>query len=183
MSTSRDETIALDIAAAVQTRDKIAMLASDDADIIDVTDALDSPLTGSIAAQVKGNAYSQTAVLYSAQATGDYTGTTKDKYPDAAWLGRVLPLTPGSETWAFKTLAGIVADALTTTQRNNATDKHANIYVTAGGVSQTRFGTTGEPEFLDVIRFVHSLKSDMTARIHTRLVNLDKIPFTRKSVV
>lgn len=159
------------VAAWVESNGKLFITASADADIVDTTDAAD---TTTIAAVVKAASYVRTAVIYNALAASSY--------PDAAWLGRCLPLDAGSITWAYKTLTGITPDSLTATQRTNALAKYANIYETVAGVSITQFGTTGGNEFIDITRGIDWLKATMQADIYQRLVNQDKIPYTDKGI-
>ena len=159
------------VADWTESNAKLFITASADADIVDTTDAADST---TIAAYLKSNSYVRSAVLYNALAA--------TAYPDAAWLGRCLPLDAGSITWAFKTLSGATPDTLTATQRTNALAKNANIYETVAGVSITQFGTTGEGEFLDVTRGIDWLKSEMQADIYQMLVAQDKVPYTDKGI-
>jgi hypothetical protein len=78
----------------------------------------------------------------------------------------------------FKTLTGIAATTLTTTQSQNARAKKANTYETLGGVNITREGTMASGEYIDIIRGIDWLQARMEERIYSRLVNLAKIPFT-----
>lgn len=159
------------VAAWVESNTKLYIAASADSNIINQNSGTD---TTSIAYTVSAASYVRTAVIYNALAA-----TT---FPDAAWLGRCLPLDAGSITWAYKTLAGITPDSLTTTQRNNALAKYANVYETVAGVSITQFGTTGGNEYLDITRGIDWLQSTMQADIYTRLVQQDKIPYTDKGI-
>ena len=84
------------VAAWTESNTKLFITASADANIIDTTDGAD---TTTIAAVVKAASYVRTAVFYDALAATNY--------PDAAWLGRCLPLDAGSINWMYKTLAGI----------------------------------------------------------------------------
>lgn len=159
------------VASWTESNSKLAILASADANIINTTDAADST---TLAAVVKAASYVRTAVIYNALAA-----TT---YPDAAWLGRCLPLDAGSITWAFKSLSGITPDTLTATQRTNALAKNANVYETNAGVSITQFGEAGSGEFLDITRGVDWLTSELQSSIYTRLVQQDKIAYTDKGI-
>jgi hypothetical protein len=67
---------------------------------------------------------------------------------------------------------------LTTTESLNARNKDANTYEAIAGVNITREGTMASGEFIDVIRGVDWLHARLQERIYSRLVNLDKIPFT-----
>lgn len=159
------------VADWTESNEKLFITASADSDILDTTVGADS---STIAAYVKDASYVRSAVIYSALAASSY--------PDAAWLGRCLPLDAGSITWAYKTLSGITPDDLTATQRTNALAKNANIYETVADVSITEFGTTGDGEFIDVTRGIDWLKSEMQADIYQMLVNQDKVPYTDKGI-
>jgi hypothetical protein len=159
------------VAAWVESNTKLFITASADADIVDTTDAADST---TIAAVVKAAAYVRTAVMYHALAAS--------AYPDAAWLGRCLPLDAGSITWMYKTLTGITADSLTTTQRTNALAKYCNIYETVAGVSITQEGKTGGNEYIDITRGIDWLRSEMQADIYQLLVTVDKVPYIDKGI-
>ncbi len=178
--TTRTKADVLAVADAVETLTsrKIFGTSSNEASIIGVTDASDDPVTGSLAAQLKGKSLARTFLIY--HEMGDKTGATQpnDPFADAAWIGKLFPTDPGSATWAFKTLSTVPPSSLTTTESGNVRDKNANTYETLGGVNITREGTMSEPEFIDVIRGVDFIQARMTEAIFGRLVNLPKIPYT-----
>lgn len=151
----------------VESQRKIFVTASNDADI------LDSASTTDIAYTLNNAAYDRTAVIYSG---------TPATFPDAAWLGKQLPTTPGASTWNLKTLATIAADTLTPTQSINARAKEANVYQSVNGVNITREGTMASGEFIDIIHGVDWLQARLEERIYSRLVNLPKVPFTNQGI-
>lgn len=157
------------IAAWVETNKKHFIAQSQDSEIANhvLTAATD------VAADIKTSAYARTSVVYHPR---------NDVFIDGAWDGRCLPLTPGSETWKFKTLAGIPAVSLTSTQRTNIKAKNCNFYEAVAGVNITQEGVTGSGEFIDVIRFRDWLEADMAAGVYGALVKPDKIPFTDPGV-
>ncbi len=154
------------LAAWVESNKKLFVAPSNDANIINLTDAAD---TISISAKIKAAAYDRTAAPY----FGDLAA-----FPDAAWFGKQLPTDPGSSTMAFKVLAGIIPDNLTTTQSKNAHDKNASTYEKNGGVNILFEGWVGSGEFIDIIRGIDWTESEIIAAIFSRKVNLPKIPFT-----
>jgi len=119
---------------------------------------------------MKAAGYARTALIF---APGLYV-----EWPAAAWAGRCLPLTPGSETWAFKDLSGVTACALTDTQRAALDAKNGNYYTGIAGLSITYPGKSASGEWIDVVRFVDKLKARMQERIIAVQVNNDKVPFT-----
>lgn len=110
-----------------------------------------------------------------------FSGDTAN-FPEAAFFGRVLPTTPGSETWAFKTLAGIAVDSLTQTQINALKAKNVNYYVTVGGRNITLDGKVAGGEFIDVMRLIDLIQSRMMENIFGTLVRNDKLPFTNGGI-
>lgn len=164
--TSRDNDDIKNAASSIEARTKIFMACVEDSDVI-------TSATDDIASELKALAYVRTALIWS---------TDQENYPDAAWLGRVLPDVPGSETWKFKTLAGIAADNLTGAQESNATGKNANVYKAVGGINITFEGKMASGEFIDVTRLIDWAVARIQETVYSRLVNVEKIPFTDAGV-
>jgi len=160
----------------VQSNKKFLLNANDDINI--KGSAVEAT---SLAALARANSYDRTSILYHSGAAATQTAAG---WPDAAWFGRVLPTDPGSATWAMMPLVGITADdALTSGERTIIDDKGANLYNSILGSSVTRNGRTALPNsYIDLIRFSDWLESDMGGRIFSKMVSLDKIPFTDAGV-
>lgn len=176
-----------ELADAVEADRKLFGCASPDKDIINVAVSSDDPDTGTIARQLQALGYARTWVMYSGDATGDFDEVGSDTFPDCAWFGARFPTDPGRETWKFEALAGVLGDDLTATQRANALAKNANVYVpVTEDRSMTEEGTVAEGEFIDVIRFVDFLHSDITLDVFDGLINppppMDKVPYTDAGV-
>jgi hypothetical protein len=139
---------------------------------------INSDLDPSLVALTLLNAqnYDRTAVLY--QFKDDLNGAP------AAWLGRMLPTDPGSNTWAYKGLAGvsanagIEADALTTAQRDSILDLNGNIYTRIADLPVTRNGTVMSGEWIDVMRGIDWLTQRLSERLFNLLANAPKVPYT-----
>lgn len=170
VSTDRTEASVLEIAAWTQPRIKMFGTASADLNIINLAPGE----TTSIAAKLNIAGYDRTFIMYHQDADSDY--------PEAAWFGRVLPLEPGSETWKFKTLAGVPYSNLTTTQSNNARNKKSNTYELIAGVRITQEGTVSSGEFIDIIRGIDWLTSTMQIYVYSVLVNNNKVPYTDSGI-
>lgn len=99
------------------------------------------------------------------------------RFQSAAWAGRVLPIEPGSETWAFKVLAGVLPTKLRSTYRVNLINRNANWFQTVAGRNVTQYGVTFNGNFLDVVRGLDWLQDDMSKSIFTTLTSNDKISF------
>lgn len=171
ISTDRTPATVMAIAAWTQAHVKLFGTASNDPAIINVPAGSD---TTSVAAQVNQLGYTRTFVMYHQDADTDY--------PEAAWFGRVLPLIPGSETWKFKTLAGVARSNLTTTQSNTVLAKKANTYQFVGGIGITGNGTVGSGEFIDIIRGIDWLTARIQQYVFQVLANNNKVAYTNAGI-
>lgn len=186
--TVRDVDEVLDLAASIEAIRRLFGTASGDTDIIDTTDDDDDPITGSVSARLKGLSYSRTWSLYSGYNAGDASAENdEDPFAEFAWFGKMLATDPGRSTWNLQTLAGIVADELTSTQRTNALAKNANIYVEiTDEESGTQSGTVAEPEWIDVIVGLDWLHVRLEERIFGVLKGASdagsKIPYTKQGI-
>lgn len=161
----------VDIEAAaeiIETRRKIFCTATNSADIL-----ANNNVAANFAALFKAKGYVRTIVFWSGdQANG----------PDAAFLGRCLPLDAGSETWKFKDLVGVVADKPTDTQVNNLKLNNVNQYRTFAGFSMTSEGQVSQGEFIDVIRFIDWLQAQIEEEVFQLLISVPKVPYTDNGV-
>lgn len=165
--TDRTQEVVEIAAAYIETQKKIFITCSDDADLLDDT------ITTDIASVLQANNYRRTAIIYSA---------TPDDFPDAAWMGKCFPFNPGSETWKFKTLAGIVADTLTSNQRFNLKNKNCNYYTTVGSQDMTAEGVVSVGEFIDIIRGIDWLEYTIAFEVFFVLKNSLKVPYTDEGI-
>lgn len=178
LNASNSTAEALVISAWAEANNKLFIAQTQESAAITVSPGSDTGGSASYAAQAKTAAYFRTAIIYQPKT---------DAFADAAWAGKVLPLSPGSETWAFKTLAGVPVVTMTETQHENAIGKMCNTYEAYAGVSVTGVGDQTQGgmgrvsgnEFIDVIRFRDWLQATMQADIFQALANAPgKIPFT-----
>jgi hypothetical protein len=166
VSTSRDPDVIMEAAAYIESVRKIYIACSGDAGVI-------AAGSTDVASLLKAKAYARTAYLYSGNQAA---------MPEAAWLGGNLPDDPGSATYKFKTLTGVTADDLTSTQYTVAKAKNANIYTTVGGAGMTEEGVMAEGEFIDVIIGIDWLHSNMQADVFQVLRDQPKVPYTDAGV-
>jgi hypothetical protein len=159
---SRAQDDILAAAKYIETLHKMLCVCTNDAGVIAST-------TTDTAYLLKSKNYDRTFFLYS----GDQAN-----FPETGWAGGLLPFDPGTETWKFKTIKGNSSDNLNATEQNNAQGKHANIYYPVGGVDITSEGVCASGEFIDVMRFIDWIHSEVTANVFQRLVSLPKVPFT-----
>lgn len=159
----------LAVAGWVEARDKLFIAATADADVLD-------PLaTDDIASQLLSMSYARTGLIYA-----DTAVTT---HPEVAWAGPLLPLDPGSITWAFKRIAGTAGRAFTGAEITALTNKRVTRLETVQGLTRTIGGYVSDPgAFLDVIHGLDWLKQRMAEDIFVRLASRPKIPFTNAGI-
>lgn len=157
----------LALAAAVETMERIQIAVTRD------TGCLDGGSTTDLFAALKAALYYRTAAIYSADQASDAAAT---------WVGNRFPFEPGSSTWAYKPLSGVVVDELTTSEQTAAAGKNGNIYVEVAGAPITLDGKMGSGEWIDVVMFRDWLVSRIREAIFGLLINTQKIPFTDAGV-
>lgn len=162
-----DEDLVYTGAQYIETKRKIFLTVSQDADVIDANDTDDIGSTLSLAT------FDRTAVGYNADVTDHF---------DAGYMGRLFPYDPGSETWALKTIAGITRDDLTTAQRAAALAKNVNIYVTIAGQNKTLWGTMASGLFIDLRRGADWLWAQIEEGIFLKLGSALKVPYTQRGI-
>jgi hypothetical protein len=158
------------IATWVESHEKLFLAESQDSAII--TTALSGATD--IATTLHTQALARTAVAYH---QGDGTNLT------AAWAGKVLPMDAGSETWKFKTLAGVTPSPLTDTHLANLRAKFCNFYYTVAGINMTAEGTVASDEWIDTVRGRDALKATMAGNLITAAAGPKKVPYTDAGAV
>lgn len=158
-----------DSAGWAEANKRLFVTASSESDILDPEDEED------IAFELSTK-YDHTAVIYHEDNGGWASGNAD--YADAALLGRILPMVPGSYTAKFKSLAGVSASLLSDTDKTALEDKHCNFYTAVAKIPIFQHGQVTTPEWIDTIVGVDWLQARITERIFGRLVNLPKVPFT-----
>lgn len=167
--TTKDSNDIKQIAAYIESQLLIYVASSSEAGIL-------TSSSTDLATALKNLGYTRTALLYSAAPAAA---------PDAAWMGYMLPTTPGSSNWKFKVLVGIDPDNLNETQIFNAQSKNANVYVPLGGAGATLEGIMVGGEFIDVTIFIDWLQATVQANVFAILVDPNnlKVPYTNKGIV
>jgi hypothetical protein len=155
-----------EISAWTETQKKIFFFSTGLIDLI-------STSTDDIASFMESLNYDRTSVLYHPNSQG----ASSPAWFESGWPGECLPYDPGSQTWAYKTIAGVASYNLTTTERNNVLGKDANIYTSIASVDVTQDGTVASGEYIDIIRGLDKLESRLQEEIYTNLVNKRKISF------
>lgn len=159
-------------AAWNETQKKILFIASSEADILNAGSTTD------LAYFLNNLAYDRSVCIYHTAAQENATPS----WIESGWPGECLPFDPGSQTWAYKTIAGVATYALTTGEKNALFAKKANSYTTIGGVNVTEQGTVASGEYIDIIRGIDWIEARLQEAIYGELVNKRKIPYTDEGI-
>ena len=158
-----------DLAAYAETQTVIYGTSYNGTDALDAQDETDP---GSV---LQGLNYSRTFIIYAEDPS---------QYPECAIIGLQAPKDPGSTTWKFKTVTGVTASDLTTTQsltlKGSKFDygKGYNTIEPTGGRDIFAEGRMVNSEFCDIIRFADFIEARMREEIYLTLVNSEKVPYT-----
>ena len=148
---------------AIQAREKIYGLSS--ADTV-------APTTGTTDIGAVLNAKS------AARTFGVYLPTAATEFPEAAWIGSQLAVTPGNNDWDFKRANGVTVSKLTNTQVTNLKNKSWNYYRAKAGVNIFQDGDMFDGKPIDVQVGKDWLKARLQEAIYFRIINVLKIPMT-----
>ncbi len=138
------------------------------------SEAFDPEADDDLLSTLKAAAYTRSTVIASKHKNNDHRAT--------AWLSEELVKTPGSSTWAFKTLTGIEVDRLTSAEFAAVQAKYGSTYTSVGGVNITFEGKTPANEYMDIPHFIDKLHSDIQLAVFALLTTNDKLPYTDYSV-
>ncbi len=167
VSTSLNDDDVLGIAEVVETQSKIFATISADTDI-------KGDANNNILKQLNALKYNRTYLMY--------TETPTD-WANAAWLGRMLPLQPGSATWAYKELIGINDNSnLNATERANIKLRKGNYFTELAGIEVTFLGTMVSGEYIDVIHGLDWLEAFIQENIAQLLIAAPKIPYNNNGI-
>lgn len=114
--------------------------------------------------------------------TVPFIHTDPTSYPAAGWVGVCAPTEPGSITWKFKTINGILDPGYSTTEVNNIEDTGGNTYIRQGGILHTTPGQTSSGEWIDVIRSQDFVTARLREEVFRVLANAPKVPFTNAGI-
>jgi len=147
----------------IETAGKLYVAHTFDTDVTQDTSA-------DVASVLQLSSIFRTSLIYHRNAAGTC--------PDAAWMGSVFPRDPGSVTWEFQELTGVVVDSLNSDQITELRSKNASYYVRVRGFNVTLYSRTAAGEWMDVVRFIDKLKDDVGVDVFALLASLPKVPFT-----
>lgn len=135
-----------------------------------VADVLSSLSTTDISAKLSAKNAARTYGVYSATADVDY--------PEAAWAGSQLAVTPGANDWDYKRANNITRTALTPNQINVLREKNTNFFARVAGVDVFRDGNMFDGNPIDLIISEDWLVARLQEGVYFRMINSLKIPMT-----
>lgn len=138
------------------------------------TATMDPASTTDVGADLAAAGYARTAL--------HFAPTIGTNWLAAGVLAERLPADPGSDTWRYKSPAGVSVYTLTDSQRSALHNKGVNTFTTIAGLRLTEPGVTSSGEYTDVTRFIDWLHARMQERLFALLTGAPKLPYTDASV-
>lgn len=161
----------LAVSDAIESLDPPAICLHDEPDTDSIAIVVGSGTDWGV--QAHTNAYVRTAGTFH---------QSPEKMFSIGWAGKILPLAPGSENWAYAAVGGVPGSALTDTHKVNLAARNMNWFITVGGTSRAFFGTTFSGIYLDIVRSRDWTKARMQERLFGLLAGAadrgSKVPFT-----
>lgn len=109
---------------------------------------------------------------------GVYSATASTEFPEVAWVGSQLAVTPGSNDWDFKRANGVTRSILSPTQITDLRSKSWNFYRRKGGVDVFQDGNMFDGSYIDVTIGKDWVRARLQEGIYFRIINSLKIPMT-----
>lgn len=103
---------------------------------------------------------------------------SENPYAHVAWMTKCFSFSPGSESWAYKTLNGVAESNLTNQYMQLLGEERLNYYIACAGKNITRNGKMAGGEWIDVIRFRDWLKNQLQLKIFSLFAQNPKVPYT-----
>lgn len=157
----------LAMASEIQARKKIFFTANSDVAALQGTELASA---SDVPAQLAKSMYTRTVCLWHHAASHDY--------PEMAYIAYGAPYDAGSIAWGNAQLTGVEASLqpanqrpLTSIQKSALDARHCNFIDLDGGVPVVRRGITSGGEWIDIIRGVDWLESDVKSSLRDLLIN------------
>lgn len=163
----RTQQFVLAMASEIQARKKIFFTANSDVKALQGTELASA---SDVPAQLAKSMYTRTVCLWHHSASHDY--------PEMAYVAYGAPYDAGSIAWGNAQLTGVEASLqpanqrpLTSIQKSALDVRHCNFIDLDGGVPVVRRGITSGGEWIDIIRGVDWLESDLKTSLRDLLIN------------
>lgn len=163
----RTQQFVLAMASEIQARKKIFFTANADVKALQGTDLTSAT---DVSAQLAKSKYTRTVCLWHHTAEYDY--------PEMAYIAYGAPYDAGSIAWGNAQLTGVAASLqpanqrpLTSIQKSALDTRSCNFIDLDGGVPVVRRGITSGGEWIDIVRGVDWLESDLKTSLRDLLIN------------
>lgn len=137
------------------------------------TECLDAGVTDDVISTAQDSAYVRSVIGFS-ENDFDYAGATL--------MGQQFPFQPGTQTWEYKTLAGVAVSDLTASELASINGKNGFTYTNVGGANVTRNVVTPGGEFPDVTHGIDELQARIQEAVFLVLLQNGKVPFTSAGI-
>jgi hypothetical protein len=109
---------------------------------------------------------------------GVWSATAATEFPELAWIGSQLAVTPGANDWDYKQAVNVTRSILSATQMTNLRNKGWNFYRRKGGVDIFQDGNMFSGAYIDVAIGKDWLRARLQEGVYFRIINSLKIPMT-----
>jgi len=100
----------------------------------------------------------------------------------AAWMGKMLPMQPGSATWAFKNLNSVQTADIGELDRLELDQNNGNYYVNAAGSAFTMNGKMLGGDYIDTIIGIDWLDNTIKIDMVELFRNAPKVPYNTAGI-
>jgi hypothetical protein len=154
------ETTVLALGAVIESETKLYGYSTQGAEAL--VAKVEPAVTGDVLGKMEDLGYERSFGVYNADADNAYI--------ELALAGKKLTSVPGSSTWMYTELRGVVADGLSTSESSIIRAKNGNVYENIAGVTMLREGTVASGEFIDVMHGSDDLHSRIQTEVFRKLV-------------
>lgn len=107
---------------------------------------------------------------------------SEDDYINAALIARFLSYDPGSEMWAYKSLAAVNVQDLSDQETKTMDDANIMYFTKLGNANVVVGGKMASGEWIDTVRFCDWLKSKIQENEVNLFLQYSKIPYTKEGI-
>jgi len=123
-----------------------------------------------------------TGLANATRTTLTWSQNADTEFPEAKWVGEVIPWTVGRKGWCFAKADGLTKSSLTTTTRNNLFNKDVNAILEIGGRLHFQRGVTLEGNGIFEIVVKDWIKARLQEEVFGLLIRLPKTPLSQDGI-
>lgn len=111
-----------------------------------------------------------------------YGDSEENVFSNAGFVGRFLPIQPGSASWVYKEIVGVPADNLSNTKCLALQNLNCNYYTYIGDTKNTRNGVTMDGTFIDILYGLDWLENLIGVSILNAFRSVYSVPYTEAGI-